>query len=244
MRPLTQTTFETTRLTLRPLGEDDIPALFAMFSDPEVTRYWSTPTWQDASPARDMLDHGRKMMETGEHLLLGIALKDGGDLVGTVHLFDFKWQCRRAEIGYNLIRSAWGQGYMQEALTALVVFAFTELDLLRLEADIDPRNTASARTLERLGFIKEGHLRARWLIGGELSDSSLYGLLRTDWDTAAAKAGTTGGASNSGNSGNSGNAGSTDSADSADSADKQDKPDKPDKPDNPAGQGAAPGIGA
>jgi len=70
---------------------------------------------------------------------------------------------------------------MHEALQALVQHAFQTLDLNRLEADIDPRNLASARTLERLGFQKEGHLRERWIVNDEISDTDLYGLLRRDW---------------------------------------------------------------
>ena len=60
-------------------------------------------------------------------------------------------------------------------------YAFQTLDLNRLEADIDPRNKASARTLERLGFQKEGHLRERWIVNDEISDTDLYGLLRREW---------------------------------------------------------------
>jgi RimJ/RimL family protein N-acetyltransferase len=74
---------------------------------------------------------------------------------------------------------------MHEALTALLEFAFGDLDLNRVEADIDPRNVASARSLERLGFHKEGHLRERWIVDGEVSDSSLYGLLRSEWTLRA-----------------------------------------------------------
>ena len=70
---------------------------------------------------------------------------------------------------------------MHEALQALLDFGFGELDLNRIEADIDPRNSASARTLERLGFTKEGYLRERWIVGEEVSDTALYGLLRREW---------------------------------------------------------------
>ena len=70
---------------------------------------------------------------------------------------------------------------MHEALRALLDFGFGELDLNRIEADIDPRNSASARTLERLGFTKEGYLRERWIVGDEVSDTALYGLLRREW---------------------------------------------------------------
>jgi RimJ/RimL family protein N-acetyltransferase len=69
---------------------------------------------------------------------------------------------------------------MYEAASALVEHAFGTLELRRIEADIDPRNVASARLLERLGFVREGLLRERWMVGDEVSDSALYGLLDRD----------------------------------------------------------------
>ena len=70
---------------------------------------------------------------------------------------------------------------MFEAVSALIDFAFAGLSLNRLEADIDPRNTTSASSLEKLGFQREGYLRERWIVGTEISDSALYGLLARDW---------------------------------------------------------------
>ena len=74
---------------------------------------------------------------------------------------------------------------MHEALVALLDHAFNELRLHRLEADIDPRNESSAKSLERLGFVREGHLRERWIVGDEVSDSALYGLLASQWHRMA-----------------------------------------------------------
>jgi RimJ/RimL family protein N-acetyltransferase len=66
-------------------------------------------------------------------------------------------------------------------LSALLDYAFTELDLNRVEADSDPRNERSARLLDRLGFTKEGLFRERCIVDGEVSDSAMYGLLRREW---------------------------------------------------------------
>jgi RimJ/RimL family protein N-acetyltransferase len=66
---------------------------------------------------------------------------------------------------------------MHEALAALIDHVLGPMALRRLEAEIDPRNTASARILQRLGFVQEGLLRQRWFSKGELPDSALYGLL-------------------------------------------------------------------
>ena len=70
---------------------------------------------------------------------------------------------------------------MSEALSCLIAYAFGELNLNRIEADIDPRNVPSAQILERLGFRREGHLRERWIVAGEVSDTALYGLLQREW---------------------------------------------------------------
>ena len=170
----------TERLVLRPLKESDVDALFAIHSDPEVMRYWSTPAWTDSAPAQAMID--RDLAQTSkDHLRLGIAVAQSGALVGSCALFGINAVCRRAEVGYALGSAAWGQGYMHEALVALIDYGFGTLNLNRIEADIDPRNTGSAKTLERLGFLKEGYLRERWIVGDEISDTALYGLLHRDW---------------------------------------------------------------
>lgn len=172
---------DTPRLHLRPLAEHDEDALFALFSDPRVMRYWSTPPWTQRAKARAMVDRDREAMASGEHLRLGIVRTSDERLVGTCTLFQLVPGCRRAEVGYALVPAAWGQGLLQEALGALLDHGFGAMDLNRVEADIDPRNTASARSLERLGFRHEGLLRERWIVDGEVSDSALYGLLQRDW---------------------------------------------------------------
>ena len=74
---------------------------------------------------------------------------------------------------------------MQETLKAVLTFAFEVLEFHRIEADVDPRNVASIRTLERLGFQREGYLRERWQVNGEIQDALFYGLLRPDWEEQA-----------------------------------------------------------
>jgi [ribosomal protein S5]-alanine N-acetyltransferase len=69
---------------------------------------------------------------------------------------------------------------MGEALAALIDSAFGPLELRRLQAEIDPRNTASRRLIQRLGFVKKGLLRERWVAKGEARDVEIYALLRSE----------------------------------------------------------------
>ena len=179
--PLAPVTLPTKNVTLRFLSESDLPAAYDIFSNPEVMRYWSYPPWTDKSQAQQWLINVKEDYRTRTALQLGIERRVDHVLVGTCTLFQFHIFSRRAEIGYALGRPYWGSGYMNEALQALLHYAFHTLNLNRLEADIDPRNKASARTLERLGFQREGHLRERWIVNNEISDTWLYGLLRREW---------------------------------------------------------------
>jgi RimJ/RimL family protein N-acetyltransferase len=68
----------------------------------------------------------------------------------------------------------------------LLEYAFGGIKLRRLEADVDPRNTHSIKTLERLGFKQEGFLRERWQVAGEIQDALFYGLLEREWNRPSA----------------------------------------------------------
>lgn len=171
----------TERLSLRPLNEADVQSLFIIFSDAKVMRYMNTGPWPSSDKAHEMIAKDAVELPAGMHLRLGLETKIDSKLIGHCSLFKWDTGCRRAEVGYGMASGAWGKGYMHEALTALLNFGFDEMQLNRVEADIDPRNAASAKSLERLGFTKEGLLRERWIVENEVSDSVIYGLLCSEW---------------------------------------------------------------
>lgn len=169
------------RVVLRALEDSDVPELFAVFSHPEVTRFWSHPPFTDLSDAQSYVEQTRRGFKGGNFLQWGLCRSDGQQVLGTCTLWQIDWQSERAEVGFALGRDHWGQGLMSEGLAAMVEFAFDELGLRRLEADIDPRNQPSIALVERLGFEREGYMRERWQVAGEISDSIFFGLLASDW---------------------------------------------------------------
>jgi [ribosomal protein S5]-alanine N-acetyltransferase len=170
------------RLELRWLEAGDVPALFEIFSHAEVMRFWSSPPFVDLGGAQRLLDEIHGHFQARDLFQWGVALRSDGRVIGTCTLAHLDVDNLRAELGFALGRAHWGRGYIGEALPVLLDFAFGELGLRRLEADVDPRNHRSIRTLERLGFQPEGLLRERWFVAGEVQDSALYGLLRREWD--------------------------------------------------------------
>lgn len=172
------TTLTTSRLTIRPLTADDLPALVAYRNDPEVARFqgWALPyTLEQAQGLVSEHDLG-----TDGWVQHGIY-SDSGDLLGDLAM---NTQGEQAELGITLSRHAQGQGYAQEALRALLGHAFTDLKLHRIHAGIDPRNKGVAHLLSRLGFRHEGtHLQSYWHRGA-WTDEAVYAVLRAEWGSA------------------------------------------------------------
>ncbi len=94
---------------------------------------------------------------------------------------------RSAMIGYCLDDTAWGHGFATDAAGAMLQWAFNTLNLNRVQSGADTRNRASERVLEKLGFVREGTLREACIVHGVVSDDSVYGLLRREWELVQAR---------------------------------------------------------
>jgi RimJ/RimL family protein N-acetyltransferase len=181
MRPHFALPIISERLALRPLAIDDAPALLALYSDPEVMRYWSHAPWTRLQQAEDAIADARHDYAAGRDLHLAIEHRATATLIGSCALFAMLPGSRRATIGYLLARQHWGQGYLNEILGALVDYGMGQRDLQRIEAEVDPRNTASIKALGRVGFLHETELPRRWQVGDECMEVALYVKLRKDW---------------------------------------------------------------
>lgn len=177
--PVPPEIFRTDRLLLRRPTEEDAPALFRRWGqDAEVTRFL---IWQ---PHRDLLESRRHLERCDAAWRAGTAftwLLDAparGELVGSL-------AARRGDhgvsLGYLLARDAWGQGLMVEALQPVVAWWLGAGGVHRVWATCDLENRASARVLEKAGFVHEGILR-RWdvhpALGPEPRDAHCYARVR------------------------------------------------------------------
>lgn len=155
-----------------------------MLSDAQFMRYWSCPAYTSIAQAQELFEKNDRGVRAGEFHYWAITLGDDDRLIGQCVVFNISAEQRRAEVGYGIARPHWGHGYAHEAMRVVLDYAFGALRLHRLEADADPRNDGSVRLLERLGFVREGLLRERWRVNGEISDSAIYGLLAPDYAAA------------------------------------------------------------
>ncbi|MCY7354642.1 MAG: GNAT family N-acetyltransferase [Lysobacter sp.] len=169
------------RIRLRGFRQDDIDDVYALYSDPAVTLFWSFPAWTQRAQAEDLLQHAIVSCSSDKILCWAIADSGSDRLIGSLTLFNINRAQGRADIGYALHSGQWGKGYAKEALRLVLDYVFDTLKLRRVEADIDPRNTGSCKLVQGLGFRHEGLLRERWLVDDALQDSAIYGLLARDW---------------------------------------------------------------
>ncbi|WP_028645182.1 GNAT family N-acetyltransferase [Nocardioides sp. URHA0020] len=180
-RSLTTPTLRTARLRLRPFTGADADDVFALQSDSHVLRFWDAPPWTDRVRAERFLTASRELAEHGGGARVAVERAEDAVFLGWCSLSRWNPTYRSAALGYCLGQAAWGHGYATEAAGALLAWVYDELDLNRVQAETDTRNAASARVLEKLGFLREGTLREDCVVGGEVSDSWVYGLLRRDW---------------------------------------------------------------
>ena len=184
---------ETDRLVLRPHRHGDLPDLMRYHSDPEVVRYIPWPV-RDEEQTREALakrvEQGR-VLEPGQWLVLAVELPGrAGDpadpahpsrVIGEVLLKYDSEEHGRGELGYAMAADVGGRGYATEAARAVLALAFDRFGLHRVVAELDGRNTASARLLERLGMRLEArHVSATWF-KGEWTDDLIYAITEDEW---------------------------------------------------------------
>ncbi|MGH8107882.1 MAG: GNAT family N-acetyltransferase [Arenimonas sp.] len=178
--PTSLPTLSSQRINLCWIDHADVASIFQIYSDIEVARYWNQPSFTHQDDAHIYIESIHHGFDDGKLFQWGVCLAGSQKLIGTCSLSDISTSQGRANIGIAISSSQWGHGYGREAMSTLIKHAFTELGLRRLEADVSPHNAACLKLLAALGFKREGYLRQRWLVEGELQDSIVLGLLKSD----------------------------------------------------------------
>ena len=180
---------ETERLRLRRLEYDDIEDLLELDSDPQVMRFINggrpTPRSElenEVLPA--LLGHYDRYAGLG---FWAVEEKSTGRFVGWFHLRPAEGApAGEVELGYRLLRSAWGKGYATEGSRALIDKGFAELGVERVVASTMVVNVASRRVMEKAGlrFVRIFHQPWPDYIEGEEEGDVEYALLRSEWEQA------------------------------------------------------------
>jgi ribosomal-protein-alanine N-acetyltransferase len=161
---------------------EDAEAMHAFKSDPAATRFFGQDPHSDLEQTRRWVRSVLEGRKNGTSITWAITFREDGQVIGECCLWNIDRESKRAELGYELLRSQWKRGLMNEALIAVLDHGFTQMELNRIEANPLSINLPSQRVLARLGFKHEGTLRTRYFYNGQWHDEMWFGLLREEWD--------------------------------------------------------------
>ncbi len=173
---------ETQRLILRAFEDGDLNAFLAYRNDPEVARYQS---WDSLSlPRAQAFIQEQKALtpgQPGQWFQFAVTLKDAGHLIGDIGLQVLVQHPRQAQLGVSFNPAYHNQGLATEALTAVLDYAFINLDLHRVLAVLDVENVRASTLAERVGLRREGHFLKNAWFKGRWADEYLYAVLQAEW---------------------------------------------------------------
>jgi ribosomal-protein-alanine N-acetyltransferase len=162
-------------INLRIVEKEDLPLLAEWFNKLEV--------FGEYNPLHQMSKaEVEKIFESPhEERLFIIEKKDRSKIGFIAHFYVLHVASRQLEIGYSLLPNERRKGYCSEAVKIMVDYLFLSKDTGRIQAQTDPRNIASQKVLEKVGFKKEGILRRTFFTRGEWRDAYIYSILREEW---------------------------------------------------------------
>jgi len=175
----------TARLKLTRISSPDAPAVFEIFSHPDVVRYYDLEPFTQITQAEELIELFESRHRARSGIRWAIRLGSTDELVGTCGYNSWSGKMRSATIGYDLKRTHWGKGIAAEAVVEAVRAAFAGVlacgPLHRIQADTIPGNVASERLLLKLGFKDEGLRRESAYLKGKYHDMKCFGLIKSEF---------------------------------------------------------------
>lgn len=131
---------------------------------------------------KEKIRESNKLMQDQREYSFGIYKKGSHELVGTISLYSIKrLPFLSGMIGYAVDQQAVNNGYATEAIQLVTEFAFSQVQLNRVEAYVSPYNEASVHVLKRCGYFEEGYLNQLLYINGNWMDHLLFAQTKSDW---------------------------------------------------------------
>ncbi|TCP55006.1 RimJ/RimL family protein N-acetyltransferase [Tamaricihabitans halophyticus] len=170
----------TDRLLLRPHEKADTSPLQRIYARPDVARFLLEEPWTAEDAIARVDERLTRTDLDGESEALALVIEYDSATIGDIALWFTDKEHRMAEIGWVLDPEFGGQGFATEAVHAVLEASFEVYGLHRVSAQMDARNTASARLASKVGMRREAHLRQNWWSKGEWTDTLVFAMLASD----------------------------------------------------------------
>lgn len=154
--------------------------IFELFGDEAVTKFYNISTLKRVEDADSIINHFRTRYAEKQGIRWGIAESPNeNSIIGTIG-FNNITPNHKAQLGYDLKAAYWKKGITTEVLDCVLNYAFNNLNINRVEAEVMPGNYASERVLEKNGFLKEGLFRDWMYWNNRYYDMYSYSVLKRD----------------------------------------------------------------
>lgn len=171
---------ESKRLLFKQFNKNDALNILSIRTDKRVSKHMDSVTPQTIEDTEKKIIEIQNAFNKQKGITWAIIDKSSGKLIGDFGIWRLDRQNSRGEIGYVLHPNYWGKDYMYETISTLVHFAFNNLNLHSLEANVNPENNNSKKLLLKLGFKKEAYFRENYYYEGDFLDSEIYCILKSD----------------------------------------------------------------
>jgi ribosomal-protein-alanine N-acetyltransferase len=181
----TCSTIVTDRLIVRPFELNDTDPFYELMSDPEFAKIAGTEAPQSRDLIYSSIQVFMDLNNSGFYQKRAICLKESKEFIGECEIYPLKPQIRPWDewvLGFSLSPKYWRQGFMFEALNSVIHELFSDLNILRIKADVHLGNEASVKILQKLGFKYEGVQRSKLKIYDLIYDMEQYSLTKGDVD--------------------------------------------------------------
>jgi len=158
------------------MEKEDLPQITEWFNNTEFHREYMGPFAVRRAEMEKVLE-----VNPFEMKWFFIEKKDGSKIGYIWHAYMLNSYMKMLELGYGLVPSERGKGYCTEAAQLMVDYLFLSKDITRIIATTHPKNVASQKVLEKVGFKREGTLRKSYFLRGEWTDMFIYSILREEW---------------------------------------------------------------
>jgi ribosomal-protein-alanine N-acetyltransferase len=167
---------------LRQYTHNDVEDYYKYMQDKDVVRYVPKECIpKSIEGTRAEIEYALDLFRYKRSIYWAIARKKDNTLVGSCGFNYWNRDHARAEISYDLAKEYWNKGIMTKVVRAVLAFAFTQMQMHRIEATVTPTNIGSLTVLKKVGFKKEGVLRDQKLLHGKFYDAVMLSLLSREF---------------------------------------------------------------
>ncbi|TQR19385.1 GNAT family N-acetyltransferase [Psychrobacillus vulpis] len=169
-------TIETTNLILRKMDENDSNDLFEMRKDPRMNEHTDTKLDENIYETKAYIEKMNKGIEENKWIIWAIEHKLTKKVIGSISIWNMNEELKNGELGYGIIPSFQGKGFMKESLLSVIKYGFDVMKLKEILAYTEENNSSSILLLEKCHFVKTDKVEEKGYFNDKIYQMAVYRL--------------------------------------------------------------------